>query len=158
MLLISSLPALPATTAIHPPLQALQDLLAITPVGIGRDARLTARWAAVLHSPCVPPAPCLLPAGLPPKSHPPLQPLPPGFSCILAGMGQACLSFFLAIIAFLESADSSISLVCKHWPISINTASATFFLLPSPPPAPPTHPCLLEAITHVSAWPCLRAC
>ena len=79
MLLISSLPALPATTAIHPPLQALQDLLAITPVGVGGDARLTAQGAAVLRSPYVPPAPCLLPAGLPPQSHPHCNPVPPAW-------------------------------------------------------------------------------
>ena len=69
----------PAATAIHPPLQALQDLLAVTPVGVGGDAGLTARGVAILHSPCMPPAPCLLPAGLPPKSRPHCSPVPPAW-------------------------------------------------------------------------------
>ena len=70
----------PAATAIHPPLQALQDLLAVTPVGVGGDAGLTARGVAILHSPCMPPTPCLLPAGLPPKSRPHCSPVPPAWS------------------------------------------------------------------------------
>ena len=129
----------PAAAAIHPPLQALQDLLAVTPVGAGGDAGLTARGVAILHSPCVPLHPaCDLQA-----SHGSLDPaaapsLPPGFSRSFAGMGQECLSFFLPIIALLKSADSRISLVCKHWPISLQIllllhSSAS---LPTPRPTP----------------------
>ena len=51
------------------------------------------------------------------------------------------MSFFLAIIALLKSADSSISLVCKHWPISLQILlllhSSASLPTPRPTPLPP---------------------
>ena len=145
----------PAAAAIHPPLQALQDLLAVTPVGAGEDAGLTAQGVAILHSPCVPLHPsCDLQA-----SHGSLDPaaapsLPPGFPRSFAGMGQECLSFFLAIVALLKSADSSVSLVCKHWPISLQILLLLHSSASLPTPHPTPNPYLLEAITHMPAWSC----
>ena len=134
----------PAATAIHPPLQALQDLLAVTPVGVGGDAGLTARGVAILHSPCMPPAPCLLPAGLPPKSRPHCSPVPPAWD-----LPQLCRDGPGVLVFLLGNYCTSEICRFKHFislqalaNISTNSASAAFFCFPPhPPPHPPTPVC-----------------